>query len=302
MPLTLLVGGPSGSFRDLRREHAEAPWLCLDPSDPDTGLLGRVALQRPGGWTWRFYGSLNALRSPHLLLGALTELMPLLGRDGFVRMFPWRRTPLARELALVVDRIVKPDRIVCTDPDALQERGWSTGPQAAEPQKPFPEVVVQAQRRAHWHAMLSRSTVCELSLKETLLMGARIGSGKRLDPASVSESGLRALWAERTGNTLYIVCESPPREDATARAAAAFGCDRVEVATAERFRGLLCGLTRLNGDDFALGILDGIDFREGIIRLRTDAVPPVSAPILKLGGLRLDAKGAELGELRPWQV
>ncbi|MCX7799668.1 MAG: hypothetical protein N2109_04925 [Fimbriimonadales bacterium] len=302
MPLTLLVGGPGDSFRELRKEHPDAPWLCLDPADPDTGLLGRIALQRQEGWLWRFYGSLNPLRSPHVVLGALAELLPLLGGEGFVRLFPWRRAPLARELALVVDRLVRPDRIVCADPDALQERGWSTGPQTIELPNPFPQVVVQAQRRAHWHALLSRATLCELPLNDTLLMGARIGSGSRLDAAALSDAGVRAVWAERTEGTLYLVCEQPPGDEALRRAAQNVGCDRSEAVPTERFAGLLCGLARLNGDDFALGVLQGIDFKEGTIRVWTDAVPPVSAPILKLGGLRLDAKGAELGELRPWQV
>jgi len=302
MPHTLLIGGPDHTWRDLRKAHPDRPWLCLDPGDPDTGLLARVALRTDRGWLWRFYGALDPLRAPHSLLAAAAELLREMGEDGFVRLFPWRRSPLARETALLVDRLVRPARILCADPDALSESGWTVGPEATEPNRGFPPVVVQAQRRAHWYALLDQSELREIPLADTVLLGARIGSGIRLPLSEVEGCGVRALWAERCGPTLYLVCKEGPDQDAILRATSVFECSRAQVVSPDQFEGLVCGLSRLNGDDFALGVLQSIDFASGVLRLWTDAVPPLSAPVVKLGGLRLGAKGVELGELKPWQV
>lgn len=302
MPLTLLIGGPEHTWRDLRKENPDQPWLCLDPGDPDTGLLARISLHTDRGWLWRFYGSLDPLRAPHSLIAAAAELLREMGSEGFVRLFPWRRSPLARGTALLVDRLVRPARILCASPDALAEKGWTVGPEAIDPNRGFPPVVVQAQRRAHWYGLLERAEPAELPLADTVLLGARIGSGSRLDPKLAEDCGVKALWVERCGSTLLLVCEEQPGQDAILRATTVLECARATVVAPSQFEGLLCGLSRLNGDDFALAVIQSIDFRTGSIRLLADAVPPVAAPVLKLGALRIGARGVELGELKPWQV
>jgi hypothetical protein len=65
---------------------------------------------------------------------------------------------------------------------------------------------------------------------------------------------------------------------------------------------LLCSFANQEGEDFGIGMIRGIDFVTGVAQVACTAVPPAPARILRIGGLRVDPNGNELGEARPWQV
>ena len=72
------------------------------------------------------------------------------------------------------------------------------------------------------------------------------------------------------------------------------------VVSAREYDNLLCALVRESGEEIGHGMIESFDFRNGIVRVWADAVPPIPVRVLKLGSLRVDRNGKELGELRAW--
>jgi polynucleotide 5'-kinase involved in rRNA processing len=68
------------------------------------------------------------------------------------------------------------------------------------------------------------------------------------------------------------------------------------------YRNLLCSFAKQSGEDFGMGILTDIDWNSMRAYAQCTAVPPAPVRILRLGSLRVDSNGHELGEVRPWQV
>lgn len=302
MARTLLIGGPDASWRELRKANPAAPWLCLDPSDPDNGLLGRAVLHPEDRKAWRFFGGLDPLRAPHVMVGIAAELMRSMPNEGFVQLFSVRAAPLVRETALWIARLVGPEKILVADADGLGLEGWPVGPEWVDAVRPYPWVVVEAQRKAHWLAVLEQCENHEFPLASVSVQGARLGSGEKLDVLELARCGVEAQWAERSAGTLFAVVEENPKDEATNRALNVFDCKRVVYAEPSAYIGLLCAFSRQSGEDFGFGVIDHIDFPAGMVYSRTTAVAPAPVRILKLGGLRLGKAGSELGELRPWQV
>src|SRR5262249_27431054 len=104
------------------------------------------------------------------------------------------------------------------------------------------------------------------------------------------------------GGTLLLLSNEEPSDQSVARALDVFHCGRVHVVHPESYDNLLCSFARESGEDFGTGIVQKIDFETKTATILCDAVPPAPIRILKLGGLRVDPSGRELGEVRPWQV
>jgi len=80
------------------------------------------------------------------------------------------------------------------------------------------------------------------------------------------------------------------------------GCTRAQFVAPGLYRNLLCSFAKQSGEDFGMGILTDIDWQSLRGYALSTAVPPAPIRILRVGALRVDSDGRELGEVRPWQV
>ncbi|MCB8933183.1 MAG: hypothetical protein M9921_12705 [Fimbriimonadaceae bacterium] len=304
MGRTLLAGDSNTAWREWLKHHGDADLVHLDPSDAHFGPAGRLLRVRSGKVVgWRFYGSLDARRAPHLLVAGAAELLAEAGPDAVVQLFPLRRSPLLRQLALLLDDLVAPERILTPEGAGVETLGWSIGPESVARESAFPEMVRHAQRKAQWLRMLEEGTVAEVPLATLSIRGARLGSGHPIPRTDLDALGLvHVSHAELCGKTLLLVAETEPDDASVARA-----LDRCHAQTLHRvppgaYAGLLAALGRDRGEPLAIGRVETIDFRHGVVRVRSTMQEGAGARTLLLGGVRLDEDGNEGPELRPWQV
>ena len=126
---------------------------------------------------------------------------------------------------------------------------------------------------------------------------------KSIPPEQLAKVGIEDVFhAEVSGGTLFLVSEQDVHDTALARGLDVFHAGRAHVVPPGSYNGLLCSFARQDGEDFGTGIVQEIDFKTGVARILCDAVKPAPVRILKLGGLKIDTAGREMGEARPWQV
>ena len=80
------------------------------------------------------------------------------------------------------------------------------------------------------------------------------------------------------------------------------GCTRAHFVAPGMYRNILCSFARQSGEDFGVGIITEIDWQSMRAQALCTAVAPAPLRILRIGALRVDSSGRELGEVRPWQV
>ncbi|MES1228475.1 MAG: hypothetical protein ABUL72_07365, partial [Armatimonadota bacterium] len=56
------------------------------------------------------------------------------------------------------------------------------------------------------------------------------------------------------------------------------------------------------GNDLGIGTIETVDVSTGVVKLKNTAVSPAHARLLRLGTTKVDAKGRELGEVKPWSL
>lgn len=305
MSRTLLIGNPATTWREWLKAHRGGrDLLCLDPSDPQQGIPGRLTLLRGDRPIYsRFYGSLDPQRAPHVLFAALVQALTVADDDVLIQGFPYRPTPVLRQVLFLLTQLIQPDEIVVAMGSDLDLDGFPVGPEEVQLEKAFPAMVLQAQRKALWLRQIERCEPHEVRLNRVTLDGVRLGSGVSLTAQDRERVGLAdALHAERNGKTLLVVAEYEPTEDALMRALDGTGCARAHFAHPESYGDLMCSFAHANGEDFGYGFLREIDWENGLMKIDCDAVPPAPVRLLRLGALRVDRDGNELGELKPWQV
>lgn len=298
MSRTLLVGPPGTNWREWMKAHRDGrPWLGLDPADPAVGPPGRLALFREdvAVW-WRFYGSLDPLRAPHLIAGAVTA-----APDGpLVVSIGVRPSPVLRQTLRAVAEAIRPDKIVAAD-GAMPPPGYPAPVERVE--TPLADDTVRAaQRRAQWMRLREVGERHNLPLDSLTIDGARLGSGERLSEETLRRIGLEVLHAEVCGGTLFLVADAEPSESLLARAMNAAHADRVTVAHPDAYSGLLCSLAKPNGEELGMGTVERLDFAGRAADILSATVPGAPARILRLGTLRLAPNGTELPEVRPWTL
>ncbi|MFZ4507582.1 MAG: hypothetical protein ACOYON_07795 [Fimbriimonas sp.] len=300
MGRTLLVGSADTSWRDwLKAERRGRDLIVIDPADTTFGHAGRlVALRGDRPVMARFYGSLDAARAPHMIIAALVEMLRLTDENAIILCFPINGSPLLRQLLLLVAQFVRPDRILVAEKTPIDQAGFPVGPEEISVETTF-SLVQHAQRKAQWIRMIEKCLDHTVLLSDVTLEGARLGSGKVIDPKTL---GIQALRCEVAASTLFAVVDEEPNDEGVSRALDASGCSRATFASPDRYRGLFCALVRENGEDLGCGFITDIDWKRGVIRAKCTAIPPAPARILRLGSLRLDSGGNELGEVRPWSV
>ena len=301
----LLVGDPASSWRDwLKENRGRSDLLILDPTDPTLGPPGRFKRFRDGRLIWeRFYGSLDPLRAPHVLIGALAEALRNADNDIIVQAFTYRPNHLLRQTLLLVAQCLRPDSILVPYGLELDLNGFPVGPETVSLAEAFPKVVQQAQRKAHWMKMLEECQPQAVSLQNVTVEGTRLGSGRALTETEVQKLGVDdVLYVEKTGTTLLIVSASEVDEHRVSRVLDQTGCTKAIFADPKLYSDLLCSFARESGEDIGFGILHSLDFRTRTATCLCSAVPPAPVRILRLGSQRVDEAGNELGELRPSQI
>ncbi|MHB8634844.1 MAG: hypothetical protein ACYC96_00055 [Fimbriimonadaceae bacterium] len=300
----LLIGHPGASWRSWLSEHVGAnDYLCLDPADSHQPRPAQLTLFRGSATReWRFYGSLEAGRAPHLLITGALRLLRSAAPDVVIQAPAYRPSPLARQTALLLAEASRPDEILIADGTELSYEGFTVGPEPVPTDVGFPALVSAAQRKARWMGFLDNATLQDIQLDRVSIEGARLGSGRRLSLRDLDRHLPTAAYAELTGSTLFVVTTAPLDDAEAARALDACHANRLHTVAQSAYENLVCSLARGSGDDFAFGIIRNIDFRRGSISLVSDAIPPAPATILRLGSLRVDAKGNECGETRPWAL
>lgn len=301
----LLVGGGSAAWSDwLKDNRGGRDLVVLDPADAHHGAAGRLWVLRGTRPIYSaFYGSLDPLRAPHLLIAALHEFLGVVDDSAIVQLFPLRASPLMRQLTQTITDMIRPARILMPDGEPDEGISWPVGPEVAELAKPLPPMVRQAQRKAQWLKLIERSSRHEIPLDRLTIQGARLGSGRLLDSIMRQRAGLEsALRVEVCGSALLVITHEDLAEEQVTRALDITHTQRAHIVHPEDYENLLCAFVRLSGEEFGYGRIETIDFEAGAVVACADAVPPVPIPILRLGSLRVDADGRELGEVRPWQV
>ena len=304
MAKTLLIGGPGASWREWERENlGRDDLLVLDPADATYGMPTVLRLMRGERPVWtRLYGSLDPRRAPHVLLCALAEGMARADEGLTVRLFAYRNTPLMRQTVGLAASVLRPDRIVVAQGTDLDLDGFSLGPETPEIPPAFPPMVQEAMRKAQWMKTLEECAAHEVDLRSTTLEGTRLGSGRALGFEEKRKAGLEdALHVECTGRTLLIVTDAP-NERMVARALDVTHSTKAILASSRTYEGLVLSFVRPGGEEFGFGRIERIDWTSMTLYAACTAVPPVPVQILRLGSLRLDAKGVERGEARPWEV
>jgi polynucleotide 5'-kinase involved in rRNA processing len=305
VPKTLLIGHPETSWREwLKDNRGGCDLLCLDPADPVQGVPGRICMFRGSRPVYaRFFGSLDPLRYPDVLLAALVEGMAASESDLIVQSFGYKPSPLARRLVALIAQMVRAETILVADNAEIDLNGFPVGPQTVSIEKAFPRMVQDAQRKAQWMKLIEQCVPHTVDLSRVTIEGARFGAGQAMTVDEQSRVGLKeALYVERCGTSLFVIGEADIDEAVVSRALDLTHATRVFFARPEDFADLYCSFARQSGEDFGLGMIQSIDWTRRTAQILCDAVPPAPVRILRLGALRVTAKGQELGELRPWQV
>ena len=304
MANTLLLGTQGSAWHQWLKDNRKGrDLILLDPADAHHGPAGRLWLIHDDRSTSRFYGSTDPQRSPHVMVLALAEFLTEARPDALVQLFAYRPTPLLSQLAQLIAFLVKPEQILIDQETPISQGGWPTGPEEIDLPAGLPPMVVDAQRKAQWLKLIERCQPHQIPLQSCVIQGARLGSGHSLDEPTRHRAGLaNALHAETCGSTLLIVADEDPDEENISRALDVTHTARAQIVRADAYDDLLCAFVRPSGDEFGFGMIERIDFAEGLIHARTDAIPPVPVPILRLGSMRVDKDGRERGEAKPWQV
>lgn len=304
MARTLLIGSPTVSWQTWERENlGRDDLVVLDPFDPTYGPATVLRLVREERTTWsRLYGSLDPRRAPHVLLAFLAEALARAEEDVTVRLFAYRPTPLLRQTAMLAASVLRPDRIVVAEGTEIDLDGFPIGPEVMPIEPGFPTMVQEAMRKAQWMRMLEASASHPILLSETTLEGSRLGSGVPLALEERKRAGLEgAAHVERTGRSLLIV-HPDLDERGIARALDVTHATKATLVSPRAYEGLILAFVRPGGEEFGHGRVERIDWENGVLYAQCTAVPPVPVRILRLGSLRLDAKGVERGEARVWEV
>lgn len=305
MPRTLLLSTAESSWREWLKDHrGNRDLLCLDPGEPAQTPPGKLTLFRGAKpLYWRFYGSLDSTRAPHVMVAALAQMLRRVEGDFVVQLFPVRNAPLTRQVISACAQLIQPDQILSPKGADIDLEGYPVGPEEIQLEASFPAMVQQAQRKAQWLKLIEMCSDHEVNLRRVSIEGARLGSGDPILPDALARAGLTDVQhAEVAGGTLLLVTEEEPDDQKMARALDVFHASRAAIVAPGAYDNLVCAFANQEGEDFGYGMIRCIDFPTGVARIACTAVPPAPVRILRIGGLRVDSSGRELGEARPWQV
>jgi polynucleotide 5'-kinase involved in rRNA processing len=99
-----------------------------------------------------------------------------------------------------------------------------------------------------------------------------------------------------------VVTRAEIEDKGVSRALDMSGSSKMHMVLADAYNGVLCSLTRQDGEDFAIGFVESIDWENLTMQVLSTAVPPAPVRIVRLGSIRIDRAGRELGEVAPWRL
>lgn len=133
--------------------------------------------------------------------------------------------------------------------------------------------------------------------------GLRLGSGIPIPRDNLIKYGFaEPLHGEVAGSSVLMVSDAKVEDVEISRALDAVHASKAIVVAPRAYDNLICALSRTDGEDFAIGRIVRIRFPEMIAELDAAAVEGTPFATLRVGGLRIDAEGRELGEAKPWEI
>jgi hypothetical protein len=298
MSRTLLFGRPDVHWRDWIKEHrGRRDLLVLDPADADHGPAGRVlAVQQDRVVAWRYVGTTDTTRNPVALLQAAVELGAVVGPNAIIQGFPLPGSLGMRQLAMTLAQMLRPGQILVAAGSALEKDGWPVGAEPVDLPRAFPPMVTEAQRRARWLELREQSSLHTLDLPEISVQGGRLGAGRR------ARLEIEDCYAEVAGGVLHLITDTPIEEDQVARLLNLTHATRLSVVSPSAYRGLVCSLADQEGQDFAMGIIDGFDPTRRTLNVLSPMVAGAPARIVKLGMIKVDETGREEPPVAAWTL
>lgn len=290
---TLLVGSAGSSWRGwLERNSNGHALVVADPESAEFGTPGRVARFEGGvPQGWRFVGSTAFLKNP---VGWMSASLALT-HDAPVVILPEAvDSPLCRQLLTVFAQCAMPSRILIPQGGIGANWPWPVGPEEIDATPDFPQLVKEAQRRSRWLELIEDSQIHTIRLSEVATQGCRLGSGRRVDVPT----GL----GEVCGNVLLWVTKHKPEDQVVSRLLDDVHASRLDLADPRSYHGTLCSFAHESGEDFGMGVVKSFDPDRGVLEVLNTAISPAPVRILKLGSLRIDSKGKEIGVHVPWAV
>ena len=286
---TLLVSDSRWTWREHLKDSG-AEYVCLDPGNADTGPPCRT-FRHDGEKTrdWCFSGTTEAVRDPLRTMAAAWRLTADLKPDANILMASPYGGPLARQLALSIAQLLKPKKILVPEGSELESLSWPIGAETVPLPASLPKMVLESQRRARWLELFERAETHTIDLSQVAVEGTRIGSGRK-----VSLAGWTG-WAEATGNTLHLVGQQELDEDKVPQYLDQSHMSRLNVVAAEQYEGLCCSVATQEGEDFGFGTIQKFLPERSQFIVLCDAVAPAPARILKIGSMRIDGLGREMG-------
>jgi hypothetical protein len=299
---TLLLGSPGHTWREWIKSNLQGrDLIVLDPGLADFAHAGQISVIRGERTVAEaFVGGLEASIAPHVITAGFRRLLFHAGPDAMVLSFSWHASPLLRqvlrEIVLIGEfsEIFVPEGLVVADFLRVTKRVALKEAASAQ--------VQQAQRKAHWLGLLERCERHVLGITEVSILGSRLGSGQRLSQTSLQKLDFEESYAEVINRVLLVVSDREFEDRVIARALDYTHCKRAHFVSPSQYEGLMCAFEKQNGDLLGTGMIERIDLEALRIFAKCTAVGPVPVPFLNLGTLRIDAKGNELGHLKPWQV
>lgn len=294
MPRALCVLDPRWSWKAwLEKNRKQRPVLTFDPAV----LPARITLnkgERLAGW--RFVGTTSAPRNPIAIMGASIALANEAGDDWIGFLFDPGQNLVLNQLAVEMAQALRVTHVLVPKGSRLETHGWPVGAEPVELEDGYPPMVREAQRRAQWLEVFQSSQDHTVELGSVHVMGARLGAGT---PVPMPDPGALA-W--RYGANLHVVSPRAFTQAESERLAAQHQAKQVSHATPEDYVDLVCSLADQEGRDLGIGTVQGLDLATGAIHLRNTAVSPAHPQFLKIGTTKVDPKGRETGETKPWSL
>ncbi len=301
MPATFLINDPRWTWREwLKTELGSRPLVCLNVADADHGPPGRVFLMREGKVRdWRLVGSVYANRNPVDLVSGAQSLIAQAGGDCVVLGFEMHEAPVIRQMAIAVAEAAEASEILAPTGSSFVHDSWPSLVFQIEVAEALPEAAKLAQRRARWLEMLESCSEHSVSLDKVGVYGVRLGGGTRLQGHPYADLG---TYVEKYGSTMLVVTESEPWEDLVTEAMNLAHVRNVVFVSPNAYNGLVCSFVRGTGEDFGIGVIKQVDFELRELTVLNTAVAPAPLRMVRIGSIRIDLDGKELGETKPWAV
>lgn len=308
MATTLLIGDPTSSWREWHQtQTANRDLFLLHPNDSQFGPPGQLRwIKNDQVFDSQFFGSLDPLRFPQILLTALAEWLGRREKSAqtnlIIQLFPVRPSPAMRHLVLLIAQLIKPTAIIVSESLSMGLDGFPIGPQIIKLEKNYPEMVLAAQRKAQWLRLIEKTETHTISLS-TVTMGARLGSGMRVTTPELVKVGIpEIVYAERQGSTLFVVTQEEISDHFVSRALDITHTRRIHMVRPTDYNDALVSFARPSGEDFGLGTIQTVDWVAGTIIVKNTAAAPTPVALLKLGVIRIDSNGNEREEAKPWSI